>query len=75
VEHPIPTDKVRKILDILAHAFIASGNPSSKDSGNINFNAEITDLLKRDAEYQREATVEKFVEICDTVIVRWQKEA
>jgi len=64
VDHPIPTDKVNKILDGLAYAFIASGNSSSKDSGN--FHAEFMDVLKRDADYQRKATVEKFVEISDT---------
>jgi len=75
VEHPMPSEKKHRLLENIAHSFIASGNLGSKERANIQFNAEITDKMKHDAVYRREATVEKFVEICDTVIVRWQKEA
>ena len=62
VEHPMPSDKKQRLLENIAHAFIASG---SKERANITFNAEITDQMKHNAVYRREATVEKFVEICD----------
>jgi len=45
VHHPIPDEKMGKILSDLVHAFIASGNPSRQEEGNQNFYAEFTDLL------------------------------
>jgi len=33
VLHPIPEDKMGKILENLAHAFITSGNPYGKEKG------------------------------------------
>jgi len=73
--HPIPEEKMSKILENLANAFITSGNLSGKGKGNQNFHAEFTDLLKHDAEYNKKASVERFLTLSEQVIVRWQREA
>ena len=71
--HPIPQQDVYQTLKNLLYAFIAKDNPTKDCKSNRTFHSEFRQALADDPEYQRHATIDQFLLVCEKLIYRWQQ--
>ena len=66
--HPIPPT-----LKNLLYAFVAKDNPAKDSKSNRTFHSEFRQTLADDPEYQRQATIDQFLLVCEKLIYKWQQ--
>jgi hypothetical protein len=60
-------------LKNLLYTFVASRNPAKDSRSNRTFHAEFKQALADDPDYQRHATIDQFLLICEKLIYKWQQ--
>ena len=71
--HPIrEKDSYQKLKNLL-YTFVARDNPGKNSRSNRTFHAEFQRALPDDPDYQRHATIDQFLLICEKLIYKWQQ--
>ena len=71
--HPIPPRDVYQTLKNLLYAFVAKDNPAKDSTSNRTFHSEFRQALADDPDYQRQATIDQFLLVCEKLIYKWQQ--
>ena len=71
--HPILDRDVYQTLKNLLYTFVAKDNPAKDSKSNRTFHSEFKQALADDLDYQRHATIDQFLLVCEKPIYKWQK--
>ena len=61
------------MLKTLKHAFTTTTNEYKRNVTNIKFEAELEEILRNDDQYQTKGTLERFLYLCEGLIVQWER--
>ena len=71
--HPIREKDSYQTLKNLLYCFVARDNPAKDSRSNRTFHTEFQQALTEDPDYQRHATIDQFLLICEKLIYKWQQ--
>ena len=69
----LPPRDVYQTLKNLLYAFVAKDNPAKDSTSNRTFHSEFRQALVDDPDYQRQATIDQFLLVCEKLIYKWQE--
>lgn len=72
-KHPILKEVEYTVLKYLRHVFAATSNVFKREATNIKFEAELAEVLYTDEQYQNKNTMERFLFLCEGLIIRWKR--
>lgn len=72
-KHPIPAEVEWSVLKTLQHVFTTTTNEFKSNVTNIKFEAELEEILRNDEQYQNRSTLERFLYLCEGLIVQWER--
>jgi len=69
--HPIREVDMHQTLKNLLYTFVARDNPAKDSRFNRTFHTEFQQALKDVPDYQRDATIDQFLLVCEKLIYKW----